>query len=289
MGVRGDGRRGLQPPHALQRVSPIWPPRRIERNGSRMGLTFLPFPRLQQIDAQHSASDAPHRRRPQPRRQTPNGLNPEREKPDDVTGRYAPETCDIELRTWRYRGVRASSAAEIRRGMRRGRRAHGRGESLARSEREATADLIAHLAELDARRLYLGAGFSSSEAEAYNRIEAARAARRFPAILDMLGDGALTSPQCASSPRTWMTTTNGSCSRPHPAKAGAKSRSCWPDTPAARCRAHNAYEAEVFYGRRKFRGGEGVLRESCAPVSSRATDRTRSGTSPATITGGAVR
>ena len=174
-------------------------------------------------------------------------------------------------------------------------------KSLARSEREATADLIAHLAELDARRLYLGAGgFSSlfsyctdvlrlSEAEAYNRIEAARAARRFPAILDMLGDGALTSPQCASSPRTWMTTTNGSCSRPHPAKAGAKSRSCWPDTPAARCRAHNAYEAEVFYGRRKFRGGEGVLRESCAPVSSRATDRTRSGTSPATITGGAVR
>ena len=120
-------------------------------------------------------------------------------------------------------------------------------KSLARSEREATADLIAHLAELDARRLYLGAGFSSSEAEAYNRIEAARAARRFPAILDMLGDGALTSPQCASSPRTWMTTTNGSCSRPHPAKAGAKSRSC------------------------------------------RATDRTRSGTSPATITGGAVR
>ena len=87
--------------------------------------------------------------------------------------------------------MRASSAAEIRRGMRRGRRAHGRGESLARSEREATADLIAHLAELDARRLYLGAGFSSSEAEAYNRIEAARAARRFPAILDMLGDGAL--------------------------------------------------------------------------------------------------
>ena len=97
--------------------------------------------------------------------------------------------------------MRASSAAEIRRGMRRGRRAHGRGESLARSEREATADLIAHLAELDARRLYLGAGgFSSlfsyctdvlrlSEAEAYNRIEAARAARRFPAILDMLGDG----------------------------------------------------------------------------------------------------
>ena len=75
-------------------------------------------------------------------------------------------------------------------------------KSLARSEREATASLIAHLAELDGRRLYLGAGFSSlftycctvlhlSEPAAYNRIEAARAARRFPVILRMLGEGSL--------------------------------------------------------------------------------------------------
>jgi hypothetical protein len=74
--------------------------------------------------------------------------------------------------------------------------------SLAGRERGATAHLIAHLAELDARRLYLGAGFSSlftycmevlrlSEAEAYNRIEAARAARRFPIILDRLAEGSL--------------------------------------------------------------------------------------------------
>src|SRR5207245_793511 len=52
------------------------------------------------------------------------------------------------------------------------------------------------------RRLYLGAGFSSlftyccsvlhlSEPAAYNRIEAARAARRFPVILGMLGEGSL--------------------------------------------------------------------------------------------------
>jgi hypothetical protein len=34
-------------------------------------------------------------------------------------------------------------------------------KALARCEREATACLIAHLAELDARRLYLPAGFSS--------------------------------------------------------------------------------------------------------------------------------
>jgi len=75
-------------------------------------------------------------------------------------------------------------------------------KTLARCEREATACLIAHLAELDARRLYLPAGFSSlfnyccevlhlSEPAAYNRIEATRAARRFPLILRMLGEGSL--------------------------------------------------------------------------------------------------
>ncbi len=73
---------------------------------------------------------------------------------------------------------------------------------LAQREREATASLIAHLAELDERRLYLGEGYSSlftyctqvlhlSEHAAYGRIEAARAARRFPVILEMLGDGSV--------------------------------------------------------------------------------------------------
>jgi hypothetical protein len=71
---------------------------------------------------------------------------------------------------------------------------------LARCERHATAHLIAALAELDARRLYLGQGCSSmftyctqvlhlAEHAAYNRIEAARAARRFPVILTLLEDG----------------------------------------------------------------------------------------------------
>jgi hypothetical protein len=73
---------------------------------------------------------------------------------------------------------------------------------LAGREREATATLVAHLAEFDERRLYLAAGFSSlfkyccevlrlSEAEAYNRIEAARVARRFPRVLDSLSEGSL--------------------------------------------------------------------------------------------------
>jgi hypothetical protein len=73
---------------------------------------------------------------------------------------------------------------------------------LARCERETGARLVAHLAEFDARRLYLGAGYPSlfaycteclhiSEYGAYNRMEAARAARRFPVILRMLSDGSL--------------------------------------------------------------------------------------------------
>lgn len=74
---------------------------------------------------------------------------------------------------------------------------------LAQHEREATAVLVAHLAVLDERGLYLGEGFASlftyctevvhlSEHSAYNRIEAARTARKFPVILEMLADGSVT-------------------------------------------------------------------------------------------------
>jgi len=75
-------------------------------------------------------------------------------------------------------------------------------KSLTRGEQEATALLVAHLADLDGRRLYLAEGFSSlfaycvrvlhlSEHAAYNRIECARISRRFPAILDLLADGSV--------------------------------------------------------------------------------------------------
>jgi HNH endonuclease len=68
---------------------------------------------------------------------------------------------------------------------------------LAQDERQSTVALIVHLAEFDARRLYEPAGFSSlfkycravlrlSEDAVYNRIESARAARRFHMIVDML-------------------------------------------------------------------------------------------------------
>ena len=73
---------------------------------------------------------------------------------------------------------------------------------LTARERATTARLIAALAELDARRLYLGEGCSSlftyctlvlhfSEHAAYLRIEAARAARKWPRVLDLLADGTL--------------------------------------------------------------------------------------------------
>src|SRR5205814_3441423 len=73
---------------------------------------------------------------------------------------------------------------------------------LAGRDREATVAFIVHLAEFDARRLYAEAACSStfayclevlrlSEDAAFNRIEAARAARAFPEIIDMLASGAL--------------------------------------------------------------------------------------------------
>jgi len=76
-------------------------------------------------------------------------------------------------------------------------------KSLVARERDATAQLVAHLAELDTRDVYLREGFDSlyaycrdalglSEGEAYNRIEVARAARRFPVILEMLAAGTVT-------------------------------------------------------------------------------------------------
>jgi hypothetical protein len=66
----------------------------------------------------------------------------------------------------------------------------------------ATALLVAHIAELDTRDVHLRAGFSSlfvycrdalglSDSEIGTRIEVARAARRFPVILDMLESGAV--------------------------------------------------------------------------------------------------
>ena len=61
-------------------------------------------------------------------------------------------------------------------------------------------ELLAHLGELESRKLHRGEGSGSlfsyctgvlglSEAAAWNRIRAARAGRRFPIVLDMIADG----------------------------------------------------------------------------------------------------
>ena len=75
--------------------------------------------------------------------------------------------------------------------------------TLAGTERETSAELVAHLAVLDARpSLYAAEGHGSlfryctrvlrlSEDAACNRIDAARACRRFPVILDLLSSGEL--------------------------------------------------------------------------------------------------
>lgn len=75
--------------------------------------------------------------------------------------------------------------------------------ALARDEQHATARLIAGLAEVERRRLFLGEGYTSlftyctdafhlSEHAAYARIEAARVAQQFPAVLEQLAEGELT-------------------------------------------------------------------------------------------------
>lgn len=76
-------------------------------------------------------------------------------------------------------------------------------QRLVASEREATARLVACLAELDRRRLYLALGYTSlfkycvdalrlSEDATFARIEVARAVRKFPCLVAHLAAGDLT-------------------------------------------------------------------------------------------------
>ena len=72
--------------------------------------------------------------------------------------------------------------------------------ALLRESRRVESELVAHIAEVDQRRLYAREAFPSmfayctealnmSEAEAYLRIRVARASRRHPELLKMLEDG----------------------------------------------------------------------------------------------------
>src|SRR6186713_1240121 len=73
-------------------------------------------------------------------------------------------------------------------------------EELLREERRLTAAVLAHLGEVEARRLYLPAACSSmhvycvrvlgmSEDQAFKRIRAARAMRRFPGVGAAVAEG----------------------------------------------------------------------------------------------------
>lgn len=77
-----------------------------------------------------------------------------------------------------------------------------RTKSLIQNERSATAVLVQHLAEMDARRLHVAEGYSSlfrycmeelhlSEFATYTRIAAARAGRKFPIVFELLENGDL--------------------------------------------------------------------------------------------------
>ncbi|TMQ73964.1 MAG: HNH endonuclease, partial [Candidatus Eisenbacteria bacterium] len=75
-------------------------------------------------------------------------------------------------------------------------------ETVHARERGVTAQALAYLAEVDARKAYVPAGYDSmfaycvgalrlSEQAARKRIHAARAARRFPAIFPAVAEGRL--------------------------------------------------------------------------------------------------
>src|SRR5262245_4935322 len=85
--------------------------------------------------------------------------------------------------------------------------------TLVSQDRATTVELLAHLAEVDARQLYVPAGYSSmyaycvdelhlSEDAAYKRIQAARVARRFPVLFTALAQGRLhLAAVCLLAPR----------------------------------------------------------------------------------------
>ena len=93
---------------------------------------------------------------------------------------------------------------------------------LLRQSRRAEADLVAHIGEVDARRLYAREASPSmfayctetlhlSEAEAYLRIAAARASREHPVLLTMLASGRLhltaiakLAPHLTAENRDWL-------------------------------------------------------------------------------------
>ena len=113
-------------------------------------------------------------------------------------------------------------------------------QRAASRERHATAELVALLMELDARRLYLAQGCSSlftyctqllhlSEHAAYLRIEAARAARRFPIILNRLAQSDVTLTAIGLLRRISRKRITSRCSMPCATRVSVRLSSSWRD------------------------------------------------------------
>jgi hypothetical protein len=106
--------------------------------------------------------------------------------------------------------------------------------SLVARERQTTARLIASLAEFETRGLDLRDGCQSlftyctqrlhlSEAEAYSRIGAARTARKWPLVLELLADGS-SLKRIVLNARGRLRPDRVTCQRPSGARFGREMR-----------------------------------------------------------------
>ena len=111
-------------------------------------------------------------------------------------------------------------------------------ERIIAHDSRTTAWVLAHIAEYDARKLYVPKGYPSmfsycvqhlhlSEDAAYKRIRAARAAREHPAIFEMIAAGRL--HLCGVTELApYLRPENAvDCWRPPPTGASSRSGYCW--------------------------------------------------------------
>ena len=151
-------------------------------------------------------------------------------------------------------------------------------KTLVSQERSTTALLIAHLAEVDARRLYAPAGYPSlfnycveelhfSEESACRRIRAARVAREYPAVFDMLADGRLhlTAVVLLAPHLTAENADDLLAAATHQSKAGDRAAAGGAFPPARPADAHHA--------RRSADCPRGQLRRRHRPIISRRQRR----------------
>jgi hypothetical protein len=132
---------------------------------------------------------------------------------------------------------------------------------LAACERRASVALIRSLGAFDARRLYLRESCSSlftycthvlqlSEGSAYNCIETARAARRYPKVLEALerGDLTLTAVRLLAPAFDACKPRRGAGGRTAQEQAGDSGADCVIEPSSDGCDDHPAYDAAIGEG-----------------------------------------